>query len=282
MFLLVFLTVFTVVHGQKMDLPPFKSCYAECEQLWCPQDSCQTPLWCETQVCQPTTITATTTVIPSTSVLTSTMTLTTTDSTTKTLTNFINQTITKYRPNILTQMSYLTQTQTVQETITVTEYLNKVKRNASDNILSTMISNSSRSTDIHPSGTKSMEDDFEVSSGDYAGYDNDQYYVEDNVNNHQTDINEKLMTEKMLRMAQNMNLFLNETTEMLELYHNASNSPKQETNTWFKQPFQLIETHPQLAGKCLKSSPLGTKFNLHLSHHLKIYYSNDFHYPQDV
>ena len=271
MFLLILVPIITTAYGQNMDLPPVKSCYEECEQVWCPQDACQPPLWCETSTCEPTTLTITSTLTPTTSVLTSattitmtmtpttsvvtsvtTMTMTTIESTTKLLTNVINQTVTKYRPNILTQMQYLTHTETIQETATVTEYVNKVKRNASEQILSTPIYNSSKPTGINPSGTTLLEDEFDVSSGHHVNDDNEQHHVQANVSKHQVDVKENRVNKQVLKMTQDLDLFLTETAVMLETYHSTNNSQKQKPISWFKQPFKLIETHPQFAGNCYK------------------------------
>ena len=242
MFLFIVFIIDATVSGQNLELPPVRNCYEECQQQWCPQNSCEIPVWCESKMCQTQYITSTTTLIPSTNTVTKTKTKT--DHSTHFSTVFVNQSITQYRPTILTQMSYMTKTETTTETATTTHYLNstlsfpeKVKRNASSPIISTPLYHNYSELDILATGVNLSDDVGDISSGHSA-----------------SDVDSD-MTTNMIRVAQDIDLFLDQASHLIQLYSNTTiENPKQEPTSWLEAPFDIVANHPQMAGNIKKTS----------------------------
>ena len=228
-------------------LPPVKSCFEECEELWCGQ-----------QDCQPTTVVHTVTATIEPSILTTTLTHTETD--------LIYQTITQFRPKILTQMRTKTKTDTttvrqtstvtMTQTSTVTETISqsKVKRNAS--ILSSTIFNHSAENSpqfrIDPSRVANSSENGKQVDWEYHYDDNRHsqtiYDSQDPTNGLSTDNTDNDWTDQVYQISEDIDMLLGQAEGFLQHYFNVTIKDDDEPLNWLRDPFNLIQQHPQITG----------------------------------
>ena len=245
MYTLLLISFALAVRSQHDMLPPVKSCFEECEELWCGQ-----------QDCQPTTVVHTATIEPST--LTTTLTHTETD--------LIYQTITQFRPKTLTQMRTKTKTDTttvrqtstvtMTQTSTVTETISqsKVKRNAS--ILSSTIFNHSAENSpqfhINPSRVANGSDNDKQVDWEYHYDDNRHsqtiYDSQDPTNGLSTDNTDNDWTDQVYQISEDIDNLLEQAEGFLHHYFNVTIKDNDEPLNWLRDPFNLIQQHPQITG----------------------------------
>ena len=70
------------------------------------------------------------------------------------------------------------------------------------------------------------------------------------------------MTTNMIRVAQDIDLFLDQASHLIQLYSNTTiENPKQEPTSWLEAPFDIVANHPQMAGNNKENFIAGNLFN---------------------